>query len=140
MARDGLTGEVITAITSASARLAYLLQLNFADNTYYLWTGVGIIAWNGNNYLGVGTLGTIGGISESCSVQAQGISLSLSGIDPGDLAESMNEINHAGKAWVYLALFESTGAIIANPVPAYMGILESRTSTWTPIPARSPST
>jgi hypothetical protein len=124
VARDGLTGEVITALTSSAVRPAFLLQLNFADNTYYLWTGVGTIIWNGNNYLGVGTLGTIGGISESSSIQAQGITLTLSGIDPGDLAESMNEINHAGKAWVYLAFFDTNGNIISNPVPAFMGLLD----------------
>jgi hypothetical protein len=124
VARDNLTGEVITAITSSAVRLAFLLQLNFADNTYYLWNGSGIIVWNGNNYSGAGTVGTIGGISESNTVQAQGISLGLSGIDPGDLAESMNEINHAGPAWVYLAFFDSNGNILTNPVPAYMGILD----------------
>jgi hypothetical protein len=127
MARDGLTTAVITALDSRFVRPIFLLSMQFADNTLYVWTGVGTIVWNGNSYLGVGTYGNISTISESNGVEAQGISLTLSGIDPAWLAESMNEINHAGKCWVYFGFLDSTGAVIPDPIPAYMGILDQPT-------------
>src|SRR6185369_16773102 len=123
MARDGITSDVVNQIESRQVCMAFLLDLQFADQTLYVWTGVGPLVWNGNTYQGVGDFGELSAIGETSTVEAQGITLGLSGIDPTLLRESMYEINHAGKAWVRLAFFGPAGNVVAV-VPAYMGRMD----------------
>jgi hypothetical protein len=57
-----------------------LAALTFRSGTVYVWSGVGNLTFGGNTYLGVGSLGTISAISEGTSVQADGMTVTLSGI------------------------------------------------------------
>lgn len=123
MPRDGVDSTAQAALTSQLVRMAFLVDLQFADQTLYVWTGVGPLAWNGNTYQGVGVFGEISAIGEGSSVEAQGVQLKLSGIDPTLLAESMNEISRKGKAWIRLPLFDQNGSIL-SVIPLYMGLID----------------
>jgi hypothetical protein len=57
-----------------------LAQLTLKSGVVYVWSGVGDLVWNGNTYTGVGYLGKVGEITEASAVQAEGTTLTLSGI------------------------------------------------------------
>jgi hypothetical protein len=103
---------------------AYLVDLQFADNTYHAWLGIGSIVANGNTYLGVGTFGSISTIGEGTGVEAKGVTLKLSGIDPTMLAEAQSEITLASRATVYLAFLTSTGTLVDTPLCLFTGIMD----------------
>ena len=122
MARDLTTG-VQTALDSNFLTLAFFVMLTFRTTTEYVWTGIGNIDWNGHTWQGVGTLGSISSVSEGTKVQAEGISLTLSGIPTELLTESLNDIQQGLPVRLYLAMFNN-GVIIPDPVCAYAGLMD----------------
>lgn len=119
-----LTSGVASSIASQAVYPAFFVSCAFANETIHVWSGIGSITWNGQTWLGVGSLGGISPIGESSGVEAQGITLTLSGIDSQWLNDCMEHLTTSGKAQVYLALFNSAGAMIADPYPAYVGLMD----------------
>lgn len=121
-----LDSNMAEALASGFIVPAFLVQLTFTTGTQYLWSGVGPLVWSGNTYQGVGSLGSVGTISEVNSVESRGMTLTLSGIDPTLYADSMSEIITGKPAVVYFALL-SQGAIIGSPYLAYSGLIDQPT-------------
>jgi hypothetical protein len=119
-----LTTAMQTALCQPVLRCALLASLQFADNTIYVWSGLGPITWNGNTYIGVGSLGSISTISEDSTVEAKGVSFTLSGIPPALVAEVLWETRLLYTAQAYLALFDASGNLIATPVLSYQGKMD----------------
>jgi hypothetical protein len=120
MPRDISSGMLAPLLTNY-IRPCLLAVITFASQTVYVWTGVGDLVYNGNTYLGVGGLGSIGKITEATDVQAYGLTLTLSGIDPNLLNESLIDIKQGAPAILYFALLDSTGAIYGTPYPMFSG-------------------
>jgi hypothetical protein len=102
---------------------ALLAQITFVSGTEYIWSGVGPLVYGGNTYSGVGSLGTIGAISEGVEVKAAGTSVTLSGIDPTLYADSMDDIVTGQPAKIWFALL-ANGAIIGAPFLAFSGLTD----------------
>jgi hypothetical protein len=126
MARD-LSTPMISgpgSITSNHVYPAFLVDITFHTQTEHVWTGVGNLVWNGNTYKGVGSLGKVGAISESAELSAQGTSISLSGIDPVLLAESLGDIQLMAPADIWFVLFDQYGNILGTPYLAFGGVVD----------------
>jgi hypothetical protein len=107
-------------LQSLSVTLAFLLQVTFKTGTYYLCTLPNNLSWNGQTWVGTGSLGSVGQISEGTDVQAYGTSVTLSGIDPALLADSLDEIQIGAQATLYLA-FLNGGALVTDPTCIFSG-------------------
>lgn len=59
---------------------AFLAKITFKSGVENVWSGVGDLVFDGDTYQGVGMLGQVGAITEGASVQADGTSVTLSGI------------------------------------------------------------
>lgn len=102
---------MITAVTSNNFSPCYLVDLTLADGTVaHAWSGFGSIAWNGNTYAGIGSLGAVGDVEEGSEVKADGTTIALSGIDATLLSDTLGNIQVGAPATVWLGLFAS-GAI-----------------------------
>jgi hypothetical protein len=123
MPRDLTTG-VVTAITAKRVRAAFLASIAFASETAYLWTGVGDFSWNGMSFKGLGSLAEVSTVSEGSDVQAEGIHLTLSGIDSHLMGDALSEIQLGLPATVYFALFDENMNLIPNPAVAYRGLVD----------------
>lgn len=86
----------------------------------YIWSGFGSIVWNGQTWLGAGTLGSISMIEDGSTVEARGIQLSFSGFDATLLPDVMTEFALGQPVIVYVGLF-SGGSLIATPLTAWAG-------------------
>jgi hypothetical protein len=112
-----------------SQRLAPVLFVNlqFLSGWVYLWTGIGSVVWNGHTYYGIvlpnGTaLGTISSLSESVGVDAQSMSLSLSGVPSTSVQQVLNECRQSFGALIYFGAMDiDTGEIIDSPFAAWGG-------------------
>lgn len=105
---------------------AFLADLTFVTGTQYVWSGVGPLLWNGNTYQGVGSLGSIGTITEGTSVQANGTTVTLSGIDATLYGDCMEDIQLGASAKLRFALL-SQGAIIGMPQLIFSGQVDQPT-------------
>ena len=99
-------------------------SLEFGNSNVYLWDGVGPMSFNSNVYTGVGTLGSIGTISEDSTVEAKGVQVSLSGIPSDVVADVLNETRVLGTCQIWLTLSEPNGAIISDPILSYQGMMD----------------
>lgn len=119
-----LTTAMQEALCAPVLRCALLASLQFADNTVYVWSGLGPLTWNGNTYQGVGSLGSISTISEGSTVEAEGVTFTLSGIPASLVSEVLWETRLLYTAQVYLALWDASGNLIADPVLSYRGKMD----------------
>lgn len=116
-----LTSGMASALSSQVIRPAILADITFATSVVYVWSGYGTLTWNGRDYLGVGSLGTISNISEGSTVEARGVTLNLSGVDNSLLADCMADHKHGLLATLYLALFNADGSMISSPCVLWLG-------------------
>lgn len=127
MPRD-LSAGMVTPLTGNLIVPAFLVTITFKSQTVNLWTGVGTIVVNGTDFLGVGDLGTMSPITEGTDVQAYGMSLTLSGIDPLLLSEALGDIQLGAPCTVSLVfLNQQTGAVLGSPYPIFSGNVDQPT-------------
>src|SRR5215472_8301199 len=125
-----MTGPVAAALCAPAVRIAILAAMQFADNLVRVWSGLGpLTLTDGTVFQGVGTLGDVGTISEDSSVEAKGVTLSLSSIPSDTMSEILSEMRLLGKVQVWLAVFDESGAIIPDPVLIYQGNMDTGSIT-----------
>lgn len=113
---------LLAAISGGEVQLAHLVQVTFRSKTSYAWTGVGDLVWNGNTFLGVGSLGSFGDYKEGIDLRADGSSLLLSGIDPEWLGEALNDIWLGAPAFRWVAAIQpGTRTLIGEPYLLFSG-------------------
>jgi hypothetical protein len=131
-----LSSAVLAAIAQQTLSVALFVEIAFADNTLYFFSGVGTITPAGppanplstfpygETFTGLGWLGKMSAIPQTTKVQAQNITLALSGIPSNLVAEAVGQVRITGVATVWLAFFTSAGALMADPVQLFSGALD----------------
>ncbi len=119
-----LGAALATAASAGLIRPAVLAAIAFRSGVSYAWSGTGSLVYAGNTYLGVGSLGTIGTISEGTEVEAKGTTIGLSGIDLGLLGSCLADIQVGAPATLSLALLDPNGAMLGVPYPLYAGTVD----------------
>jgi hypothetical protein len=122
-----MTADYLAAIQSAALRPALFVEANFTSGPIYVWSGVGSITWGGHTWTGLGSFGNVSMIEEGATVEAKGITLTLSGIDPTMLTGILDEFQVGLPVIVSLGLFDAAGALIANPVGCFVGQMDQPT-------------
>lgn len=110
---------------------ALLARFDWPSGPILVWSGVGTLRWDGEDYLGVGTFAGVSEIEETTSPTAAGATFELSTIpaipDPDDelswdlptdiLQQALDEDIQGRDAELWFAAFDQeTGAIIGAPV------------------------
>ncbi len=124
MPRSDVTPQFLAAIQSQQIRPAIFVEGNFVSGPLYVWSGSGSVSWNGQTWMGVGSFGGVSTIEEGSTVEAKGITLTLSGIDPTLLTDVLSEFQVGLPVTVWLALFDQTNTLIPNPVTAFAGRMD----------------
>lgn len=121
MARD-ITAGMVTEVQSAVVTLAFLVKLEFpAFGDVNLWTGVRPVIFDGDTYSGVGDLLGVSDIVEEGSLKASSVTFTLSGIPAANLSLALTENVQDRPARAWLAMFNSSDNIIADPIPIFVG-------------------
>lgn len=118
-----ISGDFLAAIQAGELLPAFFVQIQFVSETLCLWTRIGTINWNGQTWQGVGSMLGISQIEEGANVQARGIVITLSGLDPIELPEVLSDFKLGLPVAVYFGLFEASAptTLIASPVFAWAG-------------------
>ncbi len=121
-----MSPAMLTAIQAPILRPAIFAELNFVTGPVYMWSGLGPITWNSHTWAGIGSLLGISVAEDGSTVEAKGITVTLSGIDPSLLADSLQEFQVGLPSRIYLGLFDgsSTPALIADPITAWAGKMD----------------
>jgi hypothetical protein len=127
MSRD-ISSGMLTPLLNNQIVPCFMAAITFLSTTVYAWTGVGTLIYAGNDYIGIGSFGRISAVTEGTDIQAYGMTVELSGIDPLILAETMGDVQQGAPATIYFALLSPvTGAIEGTPYPIFVGTVDKPT-------------
>lgn len=118
-----ISGPLLTALSGAQVYLAILAQIQFKSMTSYVWTGSGSLSYGGNTYLGIGSLGKVGPLTETNDRKAGSVTVTLGGIDPTLLNESLTDIQTMAPATLLLAAFDGNGNLVGTPLTLFAGVV-----------------
>lgn len=122
------------------AGVAWLAQLDFTSGTIYITTAPQSLTSGGNAYTGLGSLVSIGSLSESADASAEKITLSLSVANAAMLALGLGNVEgYRGRAVrLYLQLFDEQFTPVDNPVQRWSGVMDKVMISRRPADAASP--
>ena len=90
-----LSAEALTAIAGRDLVRAAAIRFNFGT-TYRIWSGVGNLVFNSETFVGIDAPALVSPISSSRGGGADGVTLSLSGLDP-DVAATIEAEDYQQK-------------------------------------------
>jgi hypothetical protein len=111
-------------------------QLAFANETLYLFCGVGKLTPAGppanplstfpygQTFIGLGWLAKVSAVPQTTKVQAQNITLSLSGIPSELVLDAINQVRITGTATLWLGFLDTNGNLILDPNQVFGGALD----------------
>jgi hypothetical protein len=120
-----LTSSMQTAVTADLVRPIILVECAFDSGDLNLWNGIGTLTVSSTDYVGAGTLLAIGEIAESSELQANGITVTLSGITDPLLAKARDEDYQGRELTVKLGAMDSSNGVISNPVTVFSGFMDT---------------
>ena len=120
-----LSSGMQTAVEADVVRPIVLVQCAFDSGDLNLWNGIGDLTVNSVDYVGAGTLLGISEIAESSELQANGISVTLSGITDPLLAKARDEDYQGRELKVLLGAMDASNGVISNPVVVFSGFMDT---------------
>lgn len=121
-----MSSGMLAALESAYLQPAVFVQMQFATATVYIWSGVGTISWNGHTWVGLGSLLSVTVMEDAATVEARGITVTLSGLDAGLLSDCLTEFQLGLPVSVCFGLY-SGGSLIASPITSWAGRMDQPT-------------
>lgn len=122
----GMDSANIAASVSETVRPVWFVELEYDSGTSRAHTALGTLTFGGNDYLGVGSFAGIESIYEDSELQATGVRLSLSGVDPAIVATALGE-NYQGRgAKIYLGFLDADHQLVADPQVMYVGRMDKQ--------------
>jgi len=120
-----LSSAMESAVEADLVRPIVLVTCAFDSGDLNLWNGIGDLTVSGVDYVGAGTLLNIGEIAESSELQANGITVTLSGITDPLLAKARDEDYQGRELTVKLGAMDAANAVITNPITVFSGFMDT---------------
>lgn len=95
------------------------------DDPVYVHSAVGAIEFDGNTYVGIGTLGSISSAEETETISPNEITFSLSGVDQNAIYESLRAATFGDRVTVYYGYRSSDGTLVEPPSIRWRGRIDS---------------
>lgn len=116
-----LTPAVLLEIAKDVKYPVVFVHFQFDSGPLRLWSGVGTMNWNGEDWLGAGDLGEVSPIEETTKLEAPGVKFKLSGIPLENLALALDEVRQGLPVEAWLGFLTNAGEIIADPASVFYG-------------------
>lgn len=126
MTRD-LTSGMQTAVTADLVRPITLVQCAFDSGNLNLWSGIGDLTVDSVDYVGAGSLLSIGEISETSELSANGVTVTLSGVTSPLLTKARDEDYQGRELKVLLGAMDASNGVIDDPIVVFSGFMDTMT-------------
>ena len=105
MSRD-LATDIITALDDDVIYPFFAIELLFdGDNTLRLWTGLGTLTHNSQEWVGTGTLLNISTVEEASEIAVKGATVTLSGIPSSVISLALSQPYQGRVCNLYFGMF-----------------------------------
>lgn len=103
--------SLLSAMEQPNVALVLAAEIDFPSGITRVHTGTGTVIINGQTFLGVGTLGDVGLVTEENSTSSSTMSMALSGLDMSLVGETLNEEVIGRNVICYLAVMNDQGVV-----------------------------
>ena len=100
------------------------VKLEFAAETVYIHNGIGTYTWGDEDWLGVGSLGSVSTLEEGSEVSPYSITLTLSALDATLSGQALNEDYFMRPVEVYVGILSADDELIEDPLPMWAGFMD----------------
>ncbi len=108
--------SLLSAMEQPNVALVLAAEIDFPSGITRVHTGTGTVIINGQTFLGVGTLGDVGSVTEENSTSSSTMSMALSGLDMSLVGETLNEEVIGRNVICYLAVMNEQGVVTGSNV------------------------
>jgi hypothetical protein len=115
---------MIAQLSAAHIKPVLFLQMQFTSGPAFMWTGIGNLQWNGQTWIGVGTLGTISAIEDSSELKATNVTFTLSGIGQDMIKHALGEMRQGYPVQLWFGTLGDNNNVIADPLQMYAGRID----------------
>jgi hypothetical protein len=131
---------MITALSAPVVNPAFFVSMTFGTivsglvvpSVVNVWSGIGTTTFLSQSWTGLGALLGISASEDGVTVEARGLSLSLSGLDPVLLPAALSDLILGLPISIYMALYDSSNTLIASPVCTWAGRMDQPTFDVSP--------
>jgi hypothetical protein len=120
----GFPTNVANALATSYVSMVTFAKLEFPNGTVYLHNSIGTFTWGGNDWLGVGDLGTISEIEEGIDVSPYKLTLALSGLDAAISGAALTQDYYNQPVTVYLGVLDANDVLLADPTIVWQGVMD----------------
>lgn len=120
-----LTSAMESAVTADLVRPILLVQCAFDSGNLNLWNGIGDLTVGSVDYVGAGTLLSVGEISETSELAANGLNVALSGVTEPLISKARDEDYQGRELTVLMGAMDATNSVIADPVIIFSGFMDT---------------
>ena len=114
-------------LSSTQTRPFYAVEFLYTQ-TLRVWTGYSEFNIDGQNYLGLGNLISVGQVEESADVKANGLNITLTGLDTTILSGAFNETQQGIVVNVKFGVLTTTSnaiAVVDTPYQIFSGTVDT---------------
>ena len=121
-----VTQTTIAAAIASDIRPVIFLQMQFDDGNVNLHSELGTISFNGDTYIGVGTLGQISATNEVSDLSVGAMSLTLSGLPTSEISLFLTEQYQSRIATLFLGYLDLVKhTLVDTPTVIYRGLMDT---------------
>jgi hypothetical protein len=121
----GLTTTVATAVQQENVLRALAVEMLLDSGALRVNSSLATLTIGGNDYLGVGSLGAVGTVSEESDLQTTTISLSLAGVPRDAVSLALSEPYQGRQVTLWEVVFDRDSCtVLADPFIVWRGVLD----------------
>ena len=120
-----LTTGMQSAVIADLVRPITLVQCAFDSGNLNHWSGIGDLTVDSVDYVGAGSLLSIGEIAETSELSANGITVTLSGVTSPLLSKARDEDYQGRELKVLLGAMDAANGVISDPVVVFSGFMDT---------------
>lgn len=125
MSERGIHADVKTEIQGVVVHPIILCEMGFPSATVNTWTGQGSISWDSKTWTGTGELIGFSSFPERMDGSAQGIQMTVNGVDSTLLSDATEDEWQGAAVGVWIAFVDTSGAIIGDPFKMFGGLMDT---------------
>jgi len=123
MSRD-IEADALAAVQQPNIAHVYLVDFDFASGHVYLNTSDRTYVYDGNTYLGGGTIGSISGVKETAGTVPEQVTFVLPGVDVDLVATTLRENYHNRSVVIYVAYLDEHDEMSSTPFILWEGSMD----------------
>lgn len=120
----GLSASMLSAIQLGNLYPILFGYFDFFGGPVRVCTHNQAVTWAGDTYSGLGELCTIAPVMERKETEATGIAFGLNGVPSSIITELMTYRSRNRVCKLWLGLYDSTGALLADPIIIFSGRMD----------------